>query len=99
VSSVALARSRLLWTVSIRTRQTKPEETVTTFYIEKLELDLGVLAMIGGDIALDPTPDRRRSPHRQHRAEKFGRGSIRAGLQVRTCPAPVCRWARCSVCR
>ena len=39
--------------VSLRTRQTKPEDTVTTFYIEKLELNLGVLALLRGTIALD----------------------------------------------
>jgi len=39
--------------VSLRTRQTKPDDTVTTFYIEKLQLDLGVIALLRGNISLD----------------------------------------------
>jgi type II secretion system protein N len=39
--------------VSIRTRPTKPDETVTVFYIEKLRGDLGLLALIGGNLSLD----------------------------------------------
>ena len=33
--------------VTIRTRVTKPAETATTFYIDKLEVDLGILPLIG----------------------------------------------------
>src|SRR5689334_7626625 len=39
--------------VSIRTRQTKPDEVVNTFYIDKLELDVGILSLLGGTIQLD----------------------------------------------
>src|SRR5262245_22735100 len=34
--------------VSLRTRQTKPEDTVTTFYIEKLEINAGIMAALFG---------------------------------------------------
>ncbi|MEO8548355.1 MAG: type II secretion system protein GspN [Kofleriaceae bacterium] len=33
--------------VTLRTRPTKPEEMVSTFFIEKLEVDLGILAVLG----------------------------------------------------
>ena len=39
--------------VTLRTRQTKPEDPVTTFYIEKLRVDAHVLALLGGNITLD----------------------------------------------
>ena len=37
---------------TMRTRQTKPEETVTTFYIDKLEVDVGILSLLGGTISV-----------------------------------------------
>lgn len=39
--------------VSLRTRQTKPDETVTTFYIKHLEIDAGIMSLIGGTISVD----------------------------------------------
>jgi type II secretion system protein N len=39
--------------VTLRTRQTKPEETVTTFFIKQLEIDAGLLSLIGGTISVD----------------------------------------------
>jgi type II secretion system protein N len=38
---------------SIRTRQTKPDETITQFYIDTLEVDVGILSLIGGTISVD----------------------------------------------
>ncbi|HEY5947254.1 MAG TPA: type II secretion system protein GspN [Kofleriaceae bacterium] len=38
---------------SIRPRPTKPEETPQTFYVKRLEIDLGVFALIGGTISVD----------------------------------------------
>lgn len=37
---------------TLRTRQTKPEETVTTFYIDRLEVDVGILSLLGGTISV-----------------------------------------------
>jgi type II secretion system protein N len=39
--------------VSLRTRVTKPEETPTTFFIDKVEVDLSVLALLGRNISVD----------------------------------------------
>jgi type II secretion system protein N len=39
--------------VSIRPRPTKPGENPTPFFIKRLEIDLGVLALIGGKISVD----------------------------------------------
>jgi len=39
--------------VTIRTRQTKPEETVTTFFLKRVELDAGLLSLLGGTISMD----------------------------------------------
>lgn len=39
--------------VTLRTRPTKPEETVSTFFIEKLEVDLGILAVLGMNLSVD----------------------------------------------
>ena len=39
--------------VTLRTRQTKPDEVVTTFFIKELEIDAGILPLIGGTIAVD----------------------------------------------
>ncbi|HET9991569.1 MAG TPA: type II secretion system protein GspN [Kofleriaceae bacterium] len=39
--------------VTLRTRVTKPDETATTFFVEKLEVDLGLLSLIGMNISVD----------------------------------------------
>ncbi|MGE5181305.1 MAG: type II secretion system protein GspN, partial [Acidobacteriota bacterium] len=39
--------------VSIRSRPTKPSEPVTSMYIERLKGDLGLLALIGGNLKVD----------------------------------------------
>ncbi|MEP6865685.1 MAG: type II secretion system protein GspN, partial [Deltaproteobacteria bacterium] len=39
--------------VSLRTRATIPGETPTTFFIDKLEVDLGLLSLIGMNISVD----------------------------------------------
>ena len=39
--------------VTFRTRPTKPDETATTFYIDKLEIDLGILPLIGMTASVD----------------------------------------------
>jgi type II secretion system protein N len=39
--------------VTLRTRVTKPDETPTTFFIDKLEVNLGILALIRMNISVD----------------------------------------------
>jgi type II secretion system protein N len=39
--------------VTLRTRQTQADEVVTTFYMKRLEIDVGILALIGGTISVD----------------------------------------------
>jgi type II secretion system protein N len=39
--------------VTIRTRPTKADDQVTTFYIERLRVDVGLLALIGGNLSID----------------------------------------------
>jgi len=39
--------------VTIRTRPAKADEVPTTFYVEQLEVDLGLLALLRGTVALD----------------------------------------------
>jgi len=39
--------------VTLRSRPTKPEEMVSTMFIEKLEIDLGILAVIGLNASVD----------------------------------------------
>ncbi|NVB77086.1 MAG: type II secretion system protein GspN [Kofleriaceae bacterium] len=74
--------------VTIRTRPTKPDEVVTTFYIEKLEIDLGLLPLIGGKISVDF--DAKIGPG--HLAGnvavgKFGKGDISADITGTALPA------------
>lgn len=74
--------------VTIRTRPTKPDELVTTFYIEKLEIDLGLLPLIGGKISVDF--DAKIGPG--HLAGnvavgKFGQGDISADVTGTDLPA------------
>src|SRR5262245_45070812 len=39
--------------ISIRTRPTNPDDTPSQFYIDTLEVDVGLLSMIGGTISVD----------------------------------------------
>jgi len=39
--------------VTLRTRVTKPDETPTTFFVDKLEVDLGLLSLIKMNISVD----------------------------------------------
>src|SRR5580704_17990588 len=39
--------------LTIRTRPTKADEPVTTFYIERLRVDVGLLSLIGGNLSID----------------------------------------------
>ncbi len=77
---------------SIRTRQTKPEETVTQFFINTLEVDVGVLSMLGGNIAVDfdaTLGDKRVGYGNLEGSIKiasFGRGSITANVEGNTLP-------------
>jgi type II secretion system protein N len=70
--------------VSIRTRPTKPEENPQWFLIKRLEIDLGVLALIGGTISvdIDATLGDNRVGYGHLTGtleiENFGKGSIRA---------------------
>lgn len=74
--------------VSIRTRQTKPEETVTTFYIDKLEVDLGILPLVGGTIDVDIEANIGRGTIAGNvRLAKLGRGDISATVEGNGVPA------------
>ena len=92
--------------VTLRTRPTKSDEIVTTFFIEKLEVDLGILALLRGSRAgqhrrQDRAATRRR---RQHRApqgqvrdlEGFDRDRLSRASIFRP---EACRCARRSACR
>jgi type II secretion system protein N len=39
--------------VTLRSRPTSPQDTVTTFFIKKLELDAGILSLLGGTLSMD----------------------------------------------
>jgi type II secretion system protein N len=65
--------------VTLRTRQTKPAETVTTFFIKKLELDAGVLSLLGGTISVDVNAEIGAGTlSGSLSVGKFGRGDIHA---------------------
>jgi len=73
--------------VSIRTRQTNPQEVVNTFYIDKLELDLGILSLIGGTISLDFDAQIGHGDlEGSISVGKFGRGDISADITGRALP-------------
>jgi type II secretion system protein N len=73
---------------TIRTRQTKPEETVTTFYIDKLEVDVGLLPLLGGNIDVDIAATIGRGELSGNiRLAKFGRGDITASFDGESLPA------------
>ena len=78
--------------VNIRPRPTKPDETVTPFYIDELEVDVGILSLIGGTISVDL--DARIGDRKVGfgnlvgtlKIEKFGRGSITADFDGNSLP-------------
>jgi type II secretion system protein N len=73
--------------VSIRTRQTSASEVVNTFYIDKLELDLGILSLIGGTISLDfDATIGHGDLEGSISVGKFGRGDISADITGRALP-------------
>jgi type II secretion system protein N len=77
---------------SIRTRQTTPEETITQFYIDKLEVDVGILSLLGGTISVDfdaTLGDRKVGFGHLTGSiaiEKFGRGSISTSVEGNSLP-------------
>ena len=74
--------------VSIRTRQTKPDEVVNTFYIDKLELDVGIMSLLGGTIRLDFDATIGRGDISGRIAVgKFGKGDISAHVDGNALPA------------
>ncbi len=74
--------------VSIRTRPTKSEEIVTTFYIEKLEVDVGIMPLIGGKISVD-FDAKIGAGHLGGNVTvgKFGKGDISANITGTNLPA------------
>ena len=42
-----------LKSVSLRTRPTKPEEPVTTVFVDKLRVDVGLMALVSGNLVVD----------------------------------------------
>lgn len=74
--------------VSIRTRQTKPDDVVNTFYIDKLELDVGILSLLGGTIKLDFDATIGRGDISGRIAVgKFGKGDVSASIDGSSLPA------------
>src|SRR2546423_11670874 len=39
--------------IQLRTRPSKPDEPVTSFYIEKLRVDVGLIAALRGNLSID----------------------------------------------
>lgn len=73
---------------SMRTRPTNPEETVTTFYIDKLEVDLGIMPLVGGNIDVDFAAQIGKGELSGNvRVGKFGRGDISATIEGNAVPA------------
>jgi type II secretion system protein N len=73
---------------TIRSRPTKPEEAVTTFYIDKLEVDLGIMPLIGGNIDVDFDAQIGKGELNGNvRVGKFGRGDITATIEGNSIPA------------
>jgi type II secretion system protein N len=73
--------------VSLRTRQSKPEEVVTTFYLARVEVDLSLLPLIRGVIEVDfDAKIGAGSMSGTVALEKFGKGSIRAEVVGESLP-------------
>jgi type II secretion system protein N len=68
--------------VAILTRKTKPDELVTRFDIKRIEIDVGIMSLIGGTISVDidaEIGDKKEGFGHligELEIEKFGRGSI-----------------------
>lgn len=74
--------------VSIRTRQTKPDDVVNTFYIDKLELDVGILSLLGGTIRLDFDATIGKGDISGRVAvAKFGKGDVSAHIDGEALPS------------
>jgi len=78
--------------LSIRTRPAKADDVATTFYIEQLEVDLGILALLRGTVAITSTP-------RSDRATSRARSRCPSPTRRSTSPADdlrrrTCRFAR-----
>lgn len=74
--------------ISVRTRPTKPGETVTTFYIDKLEVDLGILALVGRTIDVDIDAKIGRGELSGNvRLAKLGKGDIHVAFTGDALPA------------
>ncbi|HEY5924533.1 MAG TPA: type II secretion system protein GspN [Kofleriaceae bacterium] len=77
---------------SIRPRPTKPDEVTTPFYISRLEVDVGVLALLGGKISVDidaEIGDKKDGFGHligELEIENFGRGSITASVEGNSLP-------------
>lgn len=67
---------------TVRTRPTSPGESITTFYVDRLEIDLGLLPLIGGTIDVDITAKIGRGEIVGNvRLGKFGQGDITASIE------------------
>ena len=77
---------------SIRTRPTKPDEAVTQFYIDRLEVDVGIFSLLGGTISADidaKIGDRKDGFGHliaEIEIEKFGRGNVTAKVEGESLP-------------
>lgn len=67
---------------TMRTRPSKPGESITTFYVDRLEIDLGILPLIGGTIDVDIDAKIGRGEVVGNiRLGKFGKGDISASFE------------------
>src|SRR5438874_6479336 len=79
--------------VTITTVKTKPEDISETFYINELQLDVGILSMIGGKVTLDfdATIGDKKEGYGHLKGgvavTKFGRGDITASIQGNGLPS------------
>ena len=73
--------------VTLRTRPTKPDEKVTTFFLEKVEVDLGLLALLGmnASINLDMKIGAGRI-HGNITLPKFGKNGVKIDLDGNELP-------------
>lgn len=79
--------------VTITTVKTKPDDVADTFYINELQLDVGILSMIGGKVTLDfdaTIGDKKEGfGHLKGGVSvaKFGKGDITASIQGNALPS------------
>ncbi len=65
--------------VTLRTLATKPDDTVTTFFIKELELDAGILPLIGGTLKMTVNAQVGAGTLAGWvEVDKFGKGDVRA---------------------